>query len=976
MSRIWITVDVEAQPNRAPDDHVSRLIWGRFPEGEYGIGRMMDIADQGGAKLTMFTDLAEIDRYGVSFEEVARSIDQRGHDLQVHVHSEFFEPVVWSAKGTKQVVDLNTTNDLQADCIAEQLVSRYRRICAKEPLAFRGGGYRYNEHLLRSLAKYGIVLDSSVNRARKTQPFELPATRPFLWPNGLIEIPISVVDGFRNIKRPFDFNFNSAHFRTHKDMLEYVEHFESMYGQDAVVVLVMHSWSLLDISQGEFFGPPLIGHAKRLEHFIKAASRHHDFVTSEDIVDASERRVLGSDGVKDPRSFGDDFWSVAPVRRIVVADAGAQRTDTFQNLGATDGSSFLRDSLTRCPSYPLEEFGYPWHTSSDFKPAMEAMLAGRWEKAGYLVTDMKPPINFDGHSRPHACDLHSWEPAGYALRAYQVFGDERYLRLATNFIFDWLDRYWKPVSDRVDVNSLDALIADNSNFAWYDMAVGRRIFRLAYLLDVLARDASTSDKTIVSLWSAVQFHHRMLERDHFFRINSNHGIHQALGQLAAARRFFQMPESAPQYALARERLLQLLGEHFTSEGVHREHSPGYHYGLLTSIIGARASGLVVDRELDLRLAEMEKVLGWMIMPDGRIVPIGDTDPKPMNRTKAFVSQFSDKALQFQMSGGELGEAPKPGVLTLPESGFVFARLGNGETENIVGQHRDFAYMAQIVAFHSNTHKHADHLGFVWFDLGRSILTDAGRYAYAGKTHPRSDLARQGFWYSDPKRIYVEETRAHNCVEIDGRSYPRRSVEPFGSALRYGGEQHGLAVTDCELTHQRTVQHRRVLVMVPRRALLVLDWLNDRKHEHAYRQWFTFHPSWQVERRGDCLLAADAGDDTRAAAQLLMCNLIDGNVLADPVRGREEPDLLGWTSDAAYSLVPASSTCVEAPNAGRGRFATIFLLDGNAVVDTAASRFNETLRKGRVLWSDAQGKHQLSIELGAPGQVEVSLEEIA
>ena len=99
-------------------------------------------------------------------------------------------------------------------------------------------------------------------------------------------------------------------------------------------------------------------------------------------------------------------------------------------------------------------------------------------------------------------------------------------------------------------------------------------------------------------------------------------------------------------------------------------------------------------------------------------------------------------------------------------------------------------------------------------------------------------------------------------------------------------------------------------------------------------------------------------------------------LADPVRGREEPDLLGWTSDAAYSLVPASSTCVEAPNAGRGRFATIFLLDGNAVVDTAASRFNETLRKGRVLWSDAQGKHQLSIELGAPGQVEVSLEEIA
>jgi hypothetical protein len=43
-------------------------------------------------------------------------------------------------------------------------------------------------------------------------------------------------------------------------------------------------------------------------------------------------------------------------------------------------------------------------------------------------------------------------------------------------------------------------------------------------------------------------------------------------------------------------------------------------------------------------------------------------------------------------------------------------------------------------------------------------------------------------YSDPNRIYVETTRAHNTVEIDGLSHPRRNVQPYGSGLVGWGEQ--------------------------------------------------------------------------------------------------------------------------------------------------------------------------------------------
>ncbi|WP_306030096.1 heparinase II/III family protein [Stappia sp. MMSF_3263] len=941
MAQIWITVDVEAQPNRAPEAHVDRLIWGRFDTGDFGVGRMMNIADEHGVKLTAFTDLAEIDRYGTSMSDVAANIACRGHDLQLHVHTEFFSRSVWDAAGTTPASDLNVIDDDQAKCVVRELVTHYQRITGVQPLAFRGGGYRFNEILLRQLCRYGIRIDSSVNRSRATQPFSTPATQQFSWPNGMIEIPVSVVDGFRNIPRPFDFNFNSAHFATHDDMIQYVDHFGRQFTKDAIVVLVMHSWSLLDIKNGHHFGPPLLANVERLQRFItEALNAGHNFVTTADILALLEDGELPLREAIDPRGLGDAFW----------------RLET---------SEPLRSRLTRRSWEPLEEFGYPWQTSSEFKPAMEAMLGGRWEKAGHFITDMRPPINFDDQQRPHACDLHAWEPVGYALRAHKVFGDLRYLNLATNFVFDWLNRYWRPISGDTAAEHLDRLIADSSTFAWYDMAVGRRIFRLAYLLDVLARDPASEEATIETLWRALQFHHAVLSREHFFRAHSNHGIHQALGQLAAARRFFHMPESASQYALARERLLQLLDEHFTSDGAHKEHSPGYHYGLMVSFVGAAASGLLTEAALKDRVLAMEEVLSWMIMPNGVIVPIGDTDPKAMVRSIPFVSQFASEGLQHQMSGGVLGTPPANGVKEMKASGYAFARFAHGAPEA-----QNSSYLAQIAGHHSATHKHADHLAFVWYDRGREILIDPGRYAYAGRTEPRSDLFKQGFWYSDPERIYVESTRAHNCVEIDGYSYRRKRVRPFGSALLHASEQDGLTITDCEMVVERRIRHRRVLVMAPGHWLMVLDWLHDRTAPHDFRQWFQFAPDWNLHLEGNLLRGQAPESCTKPGASLVLADLLGTGRILPPVRGQQEPELQGWTSDAPYSLVPSGSVAVAAEPTMMGRFATLIVLESDVTIDRQATRFNATMRNGKAEWYDSRGRHTLNVIPDKSGSVSV------
>jgi hypothetical protein len=95
MQRLMITVDVEAQPARARDKHVDRLIWGTHPEGRAGIREMMSIAEASDVRLTMFLDWAETDLYGKYIDEVGREIDERGHDLQLHVHADFFSEQFW-----------------------------------------------------------------------------------------------------------------------------------------------------------------------------------------------------------------------------------------------------------------------------------------------------------------------------------------------------------------------------------------------------------------------------------------------------------------------------------------------------------------------------------------------------------------------------------------------------------------------------------------------------------------------------------------------------------------------------------------------------------------------------------------------------------------------------------------------------------------------------------------------------------------
>ena len=209
--RLMITVDVEAQPRRAEKYALERLVWGRYPGSrDAGIGRMMDIADANDVKLTMFTDYCEEGIYGQAFLDAAREIDRRGHDLQLHAHLDFMPAAFWTETGLKREFSLNLVSADHSKALFDFLCDAQVRATGKKASAFRGGGYRFNRHILNAMAERGVVLDSSVNVSRVTQPAKLPYSRQFEWSNGCYEVPVSCVPRFMNLNRAVDFNFNAA----------------------------------------------------------------------------------------------------------------------------------------------------------------------------------------------------------------------------------------------------------------------------------------------------------------------------------------------------------------------------------------------------------------------------------------------------------------------------------------------------------------------------------------------------------------------------------------------------------------------------------------------------------------------------------------------------------------------------------------------------------------------------------------------
>lgn len=586
----------------------------------------------------------------------------------------------------------------------------------------------------------------------------------------------------------------------------------------------------------------------------------------------------------------------------------------------------------------------------------EHLLENGWTRRNYPSIKLADDIPWalqDNFQRSWNFYIHCWDMFDVLLAAYSYTARPRFLEPCIRIALDWSARYGLVTQDPTD-----------TPFAWYDMAVGLRAYRLAYLIEAARLANALTQHQDDLLWKTLSAHQAYLAKDINIAFHNNHGYYQVAGQLAMGRRFSAQSELMAQaYVQGKQRLNVMLGQQFSADGVHREHSPDYHRMVYDTLSGVIRSGLVDDPALLGLSDRVEQSLAWFVLPNQRLVNFGDSDYRDISRNvQQAEAKWRTREMRWQVSAGAIGENPGAGLKRFEQGGYFVYR------QPVAGFSDQAAYLAQTAAFHSRTHKHADDLSFFWYDRGGEILIDAGRYGYLGKTEQDSELWRDGHWYSDPKRVYCESTRAHNCLEFDGKNYPRKGVKPYGVALGRSLELScGLVAMETECRHFKGNRHVRMLLLMPGQWLVVFDWFHDNQSKpHDVRQWFHLAEDWQLEAKKDGYQAVS----DKTGQRLQIAALLPGTAASRTYRGESEPHMQGWWSPAERQLLPNFAFCYEQGGAVSGSLATLFSFTEGVAVDHVRSRVKASGRQIQLNWRDQHGSHRVQVARPVDGQLVV------
>jgi hypothetical protein len=490
----------------------------------------------------------------------------------------------------------------------------------------------------------------------------------------------------------------------------------------------------------------------------------------------------------------------------------------------------------------------PWRTR---RPTRKAMLGGRFYVFG-TVEELRPPIEWraDPHgSRSWRYELQTLTWLKEALARHAWGGDVETLAVARDAVLDWARAHLRSEarSPFVGQSGTKGERAggdgeEQSEFAWYDMAVGLRAPYLAYALRACLAEEMLGDEDAELLLAAVERHGAELASGDNYAAGNNHGLFQDEGLYLLARLLPQLPAAAAWRELALLRMKSTLEATVsTTDGAHLEHSPAYQLAIL-DLVARLAHNVSELPELGPLLERMRRTAAWQTTPRGRMAQLGDSDDLPAPEWAR------DAARSLR------------GMNALPEAGQAFVREGD-------------SYLAVSAAYHGAAHKHADDSGFLLIEDGKVLLGDAGRW---------------GYYEDEPDRLYARSAAAHNVLTVDGEDFRWRKAEPYGSGLVEAREEdgwHQIAVRNPLLAAQG-VEHLRLLLYRPGRALIVIDDVRS-DAEHEYARHFHLGAALEAERDGPGSIAI-TGRSVSATLKAL-----DKGAEIDLMRGRDDPRL-GWT----------------------------------------------------------------------------------
>jgi len=175
-------------------------ILGRCRDGDFGIHFQMDMLERHGLTGVFFVDPMPALVYGPKIiAEIVRPIVARGHEVQLHIHTEWLRFARFNPVGKltgRSIGDFPLPAQKKLIGLARDILVSAG---APDPIAFRAGNFGANDDTLRALAALGFRFDSSFNAAWHGRDCAItldPGNMGMRFHHGVCEVPVSgLMDG-------------------------------------------------------------------------------------------------------------------------------------------------------------------------------------------------------------------------------------------------------------------------------------------------------------------------------------------------------------------------------------------------------------------------------------------------------------------------------------------------------------------------------------------------------------------------------------------------------------------------------------------------------------------------------------------------------------------------------------------------------------------------------------------------------------
>ncbi|MGP5192816.1 heparinase II/III domain-containing protein [Psychrobacter celer] len=418
---------------------------------------------------------------------------------------------------------------------------------------------------------------------------------------------------------------------------------------------------------------------------------------------------------------------------------------------------------------------------------------------------------------------------------------------------------------------------NKNKWLWYDMSTGLRALKITLYLKLCYEQKI--DHNIEDINYLLHEHFRHLSNP--LELNSgNHGLFQLHGLKSLAHIVESYGNNtyniSDMKSYANEKMSELIVSQLGLYGVHTEDSPDYHFFTHKKITNILNSPWWSDLDKDilktLELGHYAK--SWLVSPDDRCVTIGDS-------TNGLRKGLPDLENWPHIKVGKYVSARVDGYavvrshssVKLDESSFLFFQG----------------------SFYSQAHKHCDDLSFILQEKGINLLIDSGKYGYQ----------------QDKYRKYFLSTRAHNTIEVDGKSTSRNSKNSYGSAI-LGQPVYidGFWLIKAKVNHEvNQYIHERLIVYKPGKDLYVLDKLTNTSQVMSREicQW------WHFDTNTDLTIS-----DDKVVAQLpknakieITSSSSNYDVHYTKYKGYESDDkLIGWVSKKYLEYEPTPTLSIS------------------------------------------------------------------